>query len=128
MAGTDRKRILVIDDDEHVLITLQALLENQGYDTTTAWSGQEALESLLLKPFDLVLVDDYLPDLLIGEILRQIRRVEIPPPVIVMQATPPTRGAIARYNSLGASNLINKRKPAEILEAVVECMSPAILS
>ena len=37
---TQRTTILIVDDDEQVLIELERLLEDQGYNTTTAWSGR----------------------------------------------------------------------------------------
>ena len=58
-----RPRILIIDDDENVLIALERLLEGAGYCTATAWSGKEALDTLQKSEFDLLLVDEHLPDL-----------------------------------------------------------------
>src|SRR5439155_15555861 len=58
-----RHRVLVVDDDESVLTLLNQLLEEAGYETTTAWGGREAIEILRQSVFDLVLLDDYLPDL-----------------------------------------------------------------
>lgn len=55
-------KILIIDDDEAVLITLERILEGEGYRTVTAWSGQEALRVAESGQFDLVLVDEHLSD------------------------------------------------------------------
>ena len=71
---TQRKTILIVDDDEQVLIELERLLEDQGYSTTTAWSGREALQSLQSKSFDFVLLDGDLPDLTREELMRQARQ------------------------------------------------------
>lgn len=66
-----RKTILIVDDDEQVLIDLERLLEDQGYNTTTAWSGREALQLLQSKSFDFVLLDGDLPDLSREELMHQ---------------------------------------------------------
>jgi|SRR5437588_10191192 len=66
-----RKTILIVDDDEQVLIELERLLENQGYNTTTAWSGREALQLLQSKSFNFVLLDGDLPDFTREELMRQ---------------------------------------------------------
>ena len=71
---TQRKTILIVDDDEQVLIDLERLLEDQGYKTTTAWSGGEALQLLQAKSFDFVLLDGDLPDLSRDELMRQARQ------------------------------------------------------
>ena len=72
--GTQRKTILIVDDDEQVLIDLERLLEDQGYDTTTVWSGREALQLLQSKTFDFVLLDGDLPDLTREELMRQAQQ------------------------------------------------------
>ena len=57
-----RKKILVADCHEDVLIILERLLEDAGFDTTTVWTAKEALTLLDSHAFDLVLVNKYLPD------------------------------------------------------------------
>ncbi len=79
-----RKTVLIVDDDEHTLIGLEALLENFNYDTTTAWSGRQALELANSRPFDVALVDEHLPDIGLVEILQQFEKLRIP--AIVMRA------------------------------------------
>ncbi len=51
------ERILLVDDDEAVLETLQSILENEGYHIVTALSGEQAIEEMDRAPFDLVLTD-----------------------------------------------------------------------
>ena len=67
--GSDPIRILIVDDDEDVLIRLERLLEGEGYNTATAWSGKEALELSGKAKFDLLLVDEYLGDVETAKLL-----------------------------------------------------------
>lgn len=60
--ASDPIRILIVDDDEDVLIALERLLESEGYNTATAWSGKEALDLSRKSRFDLLLVDEHLAD------------------------------------------------------------------
>ncbi len=127
-AKKGKKSILIVDDDEHVLMALEALLAGEGYDTTTAWSGHEALELLGSKQFDLVLIDDWLPDLNSNEILKQIQRLEVQPLVIVMQARP-TRSEVSELASSGVSDFVGKWRPRrEISQAVRKCLTSTQLS
>ncbi len=127
LGKSDRKQILIVDDDEHVLIALEGLLEDEAYHTTTAWSGEEALRWLKSKPFDLVLLDDCLPDMNSSDILRNIQGMGIRPLVIVMQARP-LPGALSRFGSLGACAVIGKWTPrCEIAQAVRTCLVPTPL-
>jgi CheY-like chemotaxis protein len=57
------KRILVIDDDEHVSSYLSDLLEDAGYETDVAANGQQALTLLEKKRFDLMTLDLEMPDM-----------------------------------------------------------------
>jgi two-component system response regulator HydG len=54
-------RILVVDDDPTFRMTTAALLEAEGYSVDTAPDGQQAVEQLKHRPFDLLLVDLRMP-------------------------------------------------------------------
>ncbi len=51
------ENILVVEDDEHMLLALEILLEDEGYNVTTASSGLEAIERAKETEFDLVVSD-----------------------------------------------------------------------
>ncbi len=118
--ASDRKRLLVVDDDELLLIALQRSLEEAGYDTTAAWSGQEALRLLRQRDFDFILLDDYLPGVTAEEILRQLQRMPGKTAVVIMQSASVLDELAARYARLGASYFISKREPRELAELVDE--------
>ncbi|HKS75523.1 MAG TPA: response regulator [Terriglobales bacterium] len=67
-------KILIVDDDEAVLITLERLLEGEGYRTVTAWSGEEALEAAQSGRFDLVLLDEHLSDVEVTTLCDELIR------------------------------------------------------
>ena len=51
------RRILVVDDEEYVRSALVALLGREGYTVETAESGEEGLQLLRDRPFQLVISD-----------------------------------------------------------------------
>jgi signal transduction histidine kinase len=59
--GVPGLRLLMVEDDAVNLLCGQKLLEKAGYAVTTARDGQEALEVLMIKEFDLVLMDIQMP-------------------------------------------------------------------
>jgi len=67
------KKILVVDDDELVLIALEALLAPSGYEITTASNGDEALKKLTQKKFDLMILDILMPGMNGFELCEKIR-------------------------------------------------------
>ena len=53
--------ILIVDDEPNIVIPLQFLMEQNGYSTLVAQSGEEALEMISKEKPDLVLLDIMLP-------------------------------------------------------------------
>ena len=53
--------ILIVDDEPNIVIPLQFLMEQNGYRTLVAQSGEEALETISKEKPDLVLLDIMLP-------------------------------------------------------------------
>ena len=58
----NKKTILVVDDENDVVEFLKNLLEDNGYNVTTAYDGVEALESIKSDIPDLVLLDLQMPE------------------------------------------------------------------
>ncbi|MBN1935782.1 MAG: response regulator, partial [Anaerolineae bacterium] len=67
--------ILVVDDDASTRRTLTLIFEKNGYQVSTAASGQEALEKAARQPVDLALLDLRLPDIEGVELLVPFRRL-----------------------------------------------------
>src|SRR5438093_11661909 len=63
-------RFLVVDDDRSLRESCSNLLQLDGYQVTAAGRGQEALELLRHRRFDIVLLDLYLSDVSGYELLR----------------------------------------------------------
>ena len=55
------QKILIVDDEPNIVIPLQFLMEQNGYRTLVAQSGEEALEMISKEKPDLVLLDIMLP-------------------------------------------------------------------
>jgi CheY-like chemotaxis protein len=70
---TEKKRILVVDDQREILDVTSLVLQSAGYSTETASTGDEALDRVASEPFDLVLLDINMPGMDGWETLRLIR-------------------------------------------------------
>jgi DNA-binding response OmpR family regulator len=55
------KRILLVDDEPSILLSLEFLMEQEGYDVQTATDGDEALQAMSEKLPDLILLDIMMP-------------------------------------------------------------------
>lgn len=67
------KKILVIDDDQLVIRSVERYLKTRGYDVETARSGYEALEKAKISVFDLIISDIRMPGMDGFETLKRIR-------------------------------------------------------
>ncbi len=70
------KRILIVDDDEMVLIAVNELLRQEGYEVHTVSSGSEALKKLGNNEFDLMILDVIMPEMNGFELCKTIREME----------------------------------------------------
>jgi len=68
------KRILVIEDEANILLSLVFVLEREGYTVRTATTGQEGLAALRAERPDLVILDLMLPDISGYDLCQQLRR------------------------------------------------------
>jgi CheY-like chemotaxis protein len=68
------KKILVVDDERHIVRLIQVNLERQGYNVVTAHDGKEALEKVASEKPDLVVLDVMMPYMDGFEVLRTLRR------------------------------------------------------
>jgi len=122
------KKILIVDNNDQVLLTLQRVLENEGFDTRTTSSGREALGLLKSQEFDVLLLDDYLPDLHHSDFLSQVGKLPVQPWIVVMQASTPTTKDLRQYASLGAIYVVRKHHIAEVCRAVGSCCADESLA
>ena len=97
------------------------MLQDLGFETCITWSGYEALTLLESGRVDLLLVDDYLPDLHFHDLLKRVGRLPIRPWIVVMQAAAPKVDDVHKYALLGASSVVRKDNVAEVREAVSSC-------
>jgi two-component system OmpR family response regulator len=73
---SDRRRVLVVDDQEDIREMARLVLTGAGYEVATASSGREALRLAREAPFDLMLLDINMPDLDGWATLRLLRADE----------------------------------------------------
>ncbi len=58
----DKKKILVLDDEPHVVTYLETLLHDNGYETVSASNGKEGMEKVRSEKVDLVCLDMSMPE------------------------------------------------------------------
>jgi len=99
--------ILIVDDEKGIRQSLQGVLEDEGYRVATAESGEAGLEMVQSKPFDLVLLDIWLPGVDGLETLEKIKQMDNGPEVIMISGHGTIETAV-RATKLGAFDFLEK--------------------
>src|SRR5512142_125366 len=105
--GASAGTILIIDDEFEIRESLQTLLEMEGYTVEVAEDGEQGLNHIAGRPFDLVLLDFALPDRNGIEILGDIRERAPELAVIMITAYGTVENAVNAMQG-GAVNFIQK--------------------
>jgi two-component system KDP operon response regulator KdpE len=105
-SAPDGGRILVVDDEPHILRALQATLRGAGYDVVTAATGEEALRNAAIRPPKAVILDLVLPDRHGAEVCRELRAWS-EAPILVLSAVGDESEKVAALDA-GADDYVTK--------------------
>jgi DNA-binding response OmpR family regulator len=112
----NRRRILVVDDEERMVRFIRMNLEHDGFQVAEAHNGKEAIDKMRDTP-DLVLLDVMMPDIDGFEVLETIRQVSSVP--IIMLTAKGEEDDRVRGLELGADDYITKPfSPRELVSRV----------
>ena len=116
---TARASILIADDEEKILTPLRRALEREGYDVVATTRGREARRLLNERIFDVLVVDNLMPDLSGLDLVRDVT-ASVPeadrPQIVMMTAHATVESAIAAMK-LGARDYL--QKPFDVDELIV---------
>jgi DNA-binding NtrC family response regulator len=99
--------VLVVDDEQNILSSISRALGLEGYEIEVAGSAEIALEKLQEQSFDAILLDVQLPGMDGLQMLDELRRREIPTPVIMMSGHATIQVAVEATRR-GADDFIEK--------------------
>lgn len=111
-------RVLVVDDDNLLRKLVTEQLARGDFDAAPAASGQQAIDTLREVDYDVVLLDIMMPDLSGLDALREIRKLEDPPEVIMLTADTSLATGIEAMRH-GAYDYLTKPATLDEMEAVI---------
>jgi DNA-binding response OmpR family regulator len=120
MSRGSGRRILFIEDDDHMRRVLSLSLQQDGYSVVEARNGEEGLRRLELESPDMVLVDLRLPDMDGFEVTRAIRR-RTNIPIAMVTASGDTHDVVAGLEA-GADDYVVKPVVAKELSARIRAL------
>jgi len=110
--------VLVVDDDNLLRRLVVEQLSRSDFEAEPASTGREALDILREKDYDVVMLDIMMPDLSGLEALREIRKLDDPPEVIMLTADTSLATGIEAMR-FGAYDYLTKPATLDEMEAVI---------
>jgi len=111
-------RVLVVDDDNLLRKLVTEQLARSDFEASPAAGGRAALQALRDTDYDVVLLDISMPDMSGLEALREIRKLEDPPEVIMLTADTSLQTGIEAMRH-GAYDYLTKPATLDEMEAVL---------
>lgn len=101
-----KRRILLVDDELAILLTLKAILEIHGFDVETATSAKEAISKLKVNTYHMVITDMKMEHEKAGyDVIRTAKKTDYNPAVAILTAYPLLGGD---WKSEGAQSMLVK--------------------
>lgn len=121
----EKGRVLVIDDEQIVLDSVERILSPEGYDIETTTSSREGLAKGTSESYDLVLTDIRMPEIGGMRVLRDIKRARPATPVVIFTGFATVQSAVQAMK-LGAADYIEKPfTPETLIETVKGAITQA---
>ena len=120
---TPQKTILIVDDEDHLRLSLSLILQKEDYRVTTAANAEEALDCLKSHEYDLIFLDLNMPGISGIELLAEVHRQAPHMPVLILTAHAALDSAIQAVRLGARDYLIKPVEPVLILTRVAEILT-----
>ncbi|MCW8802644.1 MAG: response regulator [Candidatus Bathyarchaeota archaeon] len=118
--NAQKQKILIVEDDKNIRETIQSILQQSGYETDVAETGQEAEQKIKEKFYNLALLDIKLPDIEGTQLLTKVHASTPNTVKIMVTGYPSLENSIEALN-FGADAYVTKPvKPAKLLNLIKE--------
>jgi DNA-binding NtrC family response regulator len=115
-----KRRILLVDDDVAVLLTLKAVLELNNFEVHTADSASKALEKLTSGTYQMVITDVRMESDEAGlTVIREAKRQAYDPAIAILTAYPPQNG---NWSQEGVESMLVKPVGTQDLLRQIEAL------
>jgi len=115
-------KVLVIDDEDIVLKSVNKILSEENYEVDVSSSGRQGIERAIERSYDIVLTDIRMPDVGGMRVLRDIKRAKPSLPVIMITGYGSVQSAVQAMQ-LGAADYLEKPfTPDQLLKAVASAL------
>ncbi len=123
--ANNKPKILVVDDQKGIRLTLSAIMAHQGYDVTEVENGYQAIEAVTNNSFDVVFLDIKMPGINGVQSFREIKKIS-PQSAVVMMTGFSVEDLVREALDEGARTVLYKPFQVErVLSLVESFVTPA---
>ncbi len=120
LLSNNKPMVLIVDDEPGICELLTEILRDEGYQTTTAYNGEEAHRSRVEKEPNIILLDIWMPDIDGISLIRKWKEDGLMGPPIIVMSGHATVDTAVEATQLGAASFLEKPISADRLLAAVK--------
>ena len=111
-------QILIADDEKEVVEMMRGFLSRRGFSVNIAFDGAKALEAIETNKYDLVFLDESMPELTGLEIVKRIRENHDKPKIVMVTGYSAIKEDFAKL--VGVDDYIEKPIDLEKIEEIID--------
>ncbi|MEM2130299.1 MAG: response regulator [Candidatus Bathyarchaeia archaeon] len=116
--SSERKRILIVDDESSIREVFKLILEAQGYEVETAETGLQALRMFQERFYNLVTIDIRLPDMEGTNLLREMHKCSPMSMKVMVTGYPSLENAVNSLNIGADAYIIKPVEPNDLINTI----------
>ena len=113
-----KAKILMVDDDEHICRVMSLILEGEGFEVETAFTGEDAIKKSKAKIYDAAILDIRLPDIEGTKLLKAMHEISPKMVKIMLTGYPNLQNAVESLNSGAEAYLMKPPNPEDVINSL----------
>lgn len=115
-----KKKILLIDDEADLCTLVKINLEfDSNYEVEVAYSGEEGVRKAMESEYDLVITDFKMPGMNGEEVVKRLKEMKVPPPIIIFSIYHDDSSTINKKTRERVDGMISKPIDHELLNKII---------
>lgn len=110
----------MVDDDEAICRVMSLILEGEGFEVETAFTGKDAIKKSRSRVYDAAILDFRLPDMEGTKVLKEMSEISPKMVKIMLTGYPSVQNAVDSLNFGADAYLVKPPNPEEVINSIRE--------
>ena len=115
-----KAKVLMVDDDEAICRVMSLILEGEGFEVETAFTGKDAIKKSRSRVYDAAILDFRLPDMEGTKVLKEMSEISPKMVKIMLTGYPSVQNAVDSLNFGADAYLVKPPNPEEVINSIRE--------